>query len=167
MRIVELLLLNLDSELRGTRATLERIPETGADFTPHGKSMPMGRLAVHVARLPQFLTLILSTPGLDLAAATWPPLVFESREKLLAEFDALAAEARQALAAAGDEQLDQPWTLSWGGKVLTRQPRAQLFSSLFLHHLVHHRAQLGVYLRLNNLPVPSVYGPTADEGMGH
>jgi uncharacterized damage-inducible protein DinB len=166
MRVGELLLQTFDSELRGTRATLERIPEAGADFKPHGKSMPMGRLAVHVARLPRFLTTILTTPGLDLAATSWPPLVFESREKLLAEFEALAAEARQALAAAGDEQLDQPWTLSWGGKVLTRQPRAQLFSSMFLHHLGHHRAQLGVYLRLNGLPVPSIYGPTADDGMG-
>ena len=167
MRVGELLLQNFDSELRGTRATLERIPETGADFKPHGKSMPMGRLAVHVARLPRFLTTILTTSELDLGAISWPPLVFESREKLLAEFDALAAEARQALAAAGDEELEQLWTLSWGGKVLAHQSRALLFSSMFLNHLVHHRAQLGVYLRLNDLPVPSIYGPTADEEMGH
>lgn len=167
MRVGELLLQTFDSELRGTRATLERIPEAGADFKPHGKSMPMGRLAVHVARLPRFLTTILTTPGLDLAATSWPPLVFESREKLLAEFEALAAEARQTLATTGEDQLDQPWTLSWGEKVLARQPRALMFSTIFLHHLVHHRAQLGVYLRLNDLPVPSVYGPTADEEMGH
>lgn len=166
MRVGELLLLNFDSELRGTRAILERIPEAGADFKPHGKSMPMGRLAVHVARLPRFLTTILTTPGLDLATASWPPLVFESREKLLAEFEALAAEARQALAAAGEEQLGQPWKLSWGDKVLAHQPRALMFSSMFLHHLVHHRAQLGVYLRLNDLPVPAIYGPSADDGMG-
>lgn len=166
MRVGELLLLTFDSELRGTRATLERIPGTEADFKPHSKSMPMGRLAVHVARLPRLLTTILTTPGLDLADAKWPPLVFESREQLLAEFEATAAEARQALAATGEAQLDEPWTLSWGGKVLANQPRAVLFSTLFLHHLVHHRAQLGVYLRLNDLPVPSVYGPTADDGMG-
>ena len=125
--------------------------------------MPMGRLAVHVARLPQFMTTIFRTSSLDLASVPWPPLVFESREKLLGEFDVLAAEARATLAAAGDEQLEAAWRLEWGGKVVVEAPRALLYRTLFLNHLVHHRAQLGVYLRLNDLPVPSLYGPSADE----
>ncbi len=163
MKIGELLLQGFDHEMRGTRATLERVPASGADFKPHGKSMPMGRLAAHVARLPQFLVTILTTPALDLGAVAWPPLVFESREKLLADFDALAAEARRILAGATEAQLEERWKLSWGERVLAEAPRAVLFHGVFLGHLIHHRAQLGVYLRLNDLPVPSLYGPTADD----
>jgi uncharacterized damage-inducible protein DinB len=166
MTIADLLLQTFDIEMRGTRATLERIPADKADYKPHEKSMPMGRLAVHVARLPRFLTTILDTPSLDLAAITWPPLVFESREQLLAEFDAHAAEARRALASATDQQLQQAWRLTWGEKVLADQSRGVLCHTLFLNHLIHHRAQLGVYLRLNNLAVPALYGPTADDNLG-
>lgn len=166
MRTAELLLRTFDAEMRGTRATLERIPEDKPGFQPHGKSMPMGRLAVHVARLPQFLTTILSTPSLDLAARQWPPLVFESRAKLLQEFDALAAEARTCLGGATEEQLAERWKLAWGERVLAEEPRGVLCLTLFLNHLIHHRAQLGVYLRLNDVPVPGLYGPTADDAMG-
>lgn len=161
-----ILVQTFDHEMRNTRTVLERVPEDKPDYKPHEKSMPLGRLAVHVARLPNFAIAIMNTPSLDLAATKWPPLVFESREKLLAEFDALAAEARKTLAAATDEQLNQPWKLAWGEKVLAEAPRLVLFSTLFLHHLIHHRAQLGVYLRLNDLPVPALYGPTADDTMG-
>jgi uncharacterized damage-inducible protein DinB len=166
MQVATLLLQTFDSEMRGTRATLERIPANQADYQPHAKSMPMGRLAAHVARLPQFMITILGTPSLDLATAKWPPLVFESKEKLLADFDTLATEARRILASATDEQLGQHWRMTWGEKVLADEPRAVLHHTLFLHHLVHHRAQLGVYLRLNDLPVPALYGPTADDSMG-
>ena len=163
MKIADILLQDFDWEMRGTRATLERIPEDKAGFQPHPKSMPMGRLAVHVARLPRFLTVILQTPSLDLAAVAWPPLVYESREKLLAEFDAEAAEARRLLAEASDAQLEQRWKLSWGERVLSDEPRSLLYRTLFMNHLLHHRAQLGVYLRLNDLPLPALYGPTADD----
>lgn len=163
MRTAELLLRTFDMEMRGTRATLERIPEDKPTFQPHGKSMPMGRLAVHVARLPQFLITILGTPSLDLAGVQWPPLVFESRAKLLQEFDALAAEARKLLEGATDAQLAERWTLAWGERVLAQEPREVLCLTLFLSHLIHHRAQLGVYLRLNEVPVPSLYGPSADD----
>jgi len=166
MNLADALLPTFDHEMKGTRVVLERVPEDKLDFKPHEKSMPMGRLAVHVARLPRFLITILDTPSLDLASMKWPPLVFESRAKVLAEFEALTAEARQALAGATDEQLGQPWKLSWGEKVLADQPRLGLYHSMFLHHLIHHRAQLGVYLRLNDRPVPALYGPTADDNMG-
>jgi uncharacterized damage-inducible protein DinB len=166
MKIADALLQTFDHEMKGTQVVLERVPEDKLDFKPHEKSMPMGRLAVHVARLPRFLNTILDTPALDLAALKWPPLVFESRAKVLAEFADLAAEARQALAGATEEQLGQPWRLSWGEKVLAEGPRLVLYNSMFLHHLIHHRAQLGVYLRLNDRPVPALSGPTADDTMG-
>lgn len=166
MRIADTLLPTFDQEMKGTRVVLERVPEDNPDFKPHEKSMPMGRLAVHVARLPRLLITILNSPSLDLSSAKWPPLVFESRAKVLAEFEALSAEARQALADATDEQLGQPWRLSWGERVLADQPRLGMYHSMFLHHLIHHRAQLGVYLRLNDRPVPALYGPTADDTMG-
>ena len=166
MKISEILLQNFDLEMRGTRATLERIPEDKIEYKPHGKSMAMGRLAVHVATLPNFMIAIFTTPSLDLATVKWPPMVFESREKVLADFDALAEKARSILASATDAQLDENWRLTWGEKVIADAPRSLLFHTMFFNHLIHHRAQLGVYLRLNNLPVPSLYGPTADDAMG-
>ena len=135
MTTAELLLQDYDMEMGMTRRTLERIPEDKPDYKPHEKSMPMGKLARHVATLPKFGTFILTTPSMDLTTAKWPEMIFSSREKLLADFDALAAEARAALA----------------------------FRHMFFNHLIHHRAQLGVYLRLNDVPVPGVYGPSADE----
>ncbi|HWQ10823.1 MAG TPA: DinB family protein [Holophaga sp.] len=163
MKIADLLLQDFDIEMRGTRATLERIPESLADYQPHPKSMPMGRLAVHVARLPRFLTTILQTPSLDLASIQFPPMVYESKEKLLSEFDTEAAEARRLLEGASDADLEQHWQLAWGGRTLADAPRAALSRTLFLNHLIHHRAQLGMYLRLNDLPLPALYGPTADD----
>ena len=166
MTISEILLQDFDQEMAGTRTTLERIPEANPEFKCHDKSMPMGRLAVHVATLPRFATNILTTDSLDLATAKWPDMVFVSREKLLADFDALSAEARAALAKSSDEDLQKNWKMSWGDKPIADSPRSILYRTMFLNHLVHHRAQLGVYLRLNNLPVPPLYGPSADDTMG-
>jgi uncharacterized damage-inducible protein DinB len=166
MTIAEILLQDYDAEMKNTRTTLERIPEDKPDFKPHDKSMPCGRLACHVSTLPRFGLTILTTPGLDMAVATFPKLVFESREKLLSDFDSLAAETRGYLARASDEHLTQNWKLSWGDKVIADGPRSILYRTMFFNHLIHHRAQLGVYLRLNDLPVPSLYGPSADDRMG-
>ncbi len=166
MTIAEILLQDFDNEMKGTRTTLERVPENNPDFKCHDKSMPMGRLAVHVATLPRFGITILTTDELDLAASKFPSMVFESREKLLADFDAVAAEARAALAKSTDEDLQKNWKLSWGDKTIADAPRSLLYRSMFFNHIIHHRAQLGVYLRLNNVPVPPLYGPTADDSMG-
>jgi len=166
MTISEILLQDFDAEMRNTRTTLERIPDVSPDFKPHEKSMPCGRLAVHVASLARFGTTILTTDHLDLAVAQFPTLIFESREKLLADFDTLSAEARGHLAAATDEYLEQNWKMSWGEKIIADHPRSLLYRIMFFNHLIHHRAQLGVYLRLNNLPVPPLYGPSADDRMG-
>lgn len=166
MTIAEILLQDFDQEMRGTRTTLERVPEGNPDFKCHDKSMPIGRLAMHVATLPRLANTILTTDSLDLATSKWPPLVFESREKLLAQFDTLAAEARANLASASDEHLQKPWRFTFGEKLISDAPRSATYRSMFFNHLIHHRAQLGVYLRLNNVPVPALYGPSADDSMG-
>jgi uncharacterized damage-inducible protein DinB len=166
MTIAEILLQDFDHEMAGTRTTLERIPVNNPDFKCHDKSMPMGRLAVHVSTLPRFGTTILSTDVLDMATEKWPSMVFVSREKLLADFDALAAEARGHLASASDEHLQKNWKLTWGDKTIVDAPRSSMYRNMFFNHLIHHRAQLGVYLRLNNVPVPPLYGPSADDSMG-
>lgn len=166
MTIAEILLQDFDNEMAGTRTTLERIPVDKPEFKCHDKSMPMGRLAVHVATLPRFATTILTTPGMDLATTQFPTMTFDSREKLLRDFDALAAEARAALAKSSDADLQQSWKFSFGDKLISDLPRSATYRSMFFNHLIHHRAQLGVYLRLNDLPVPPLYGPSADDSMG-
>ena len=163
MTTAEVLLQDYDMEMGMTRRTLERVPEDKPDYKPHEKSMAMGKLTMHVATLPKFGTFILTMPSLDLTTAKWPDMTFVSREKLLADFDALAAEARAALAASSDADLAAPWKFSYGEHVLSNSPRSLAFRHMFFNHLIHHRAQLGVYLRLNDVPVPGTYGPSADE----
>ena len=165
MTISEALLLDFDAEAQNTRRILERIPNdpSTTTFRPHEKSMPMGRLAAHVATLPRFGTMILTMPGLALDPSTFPSLVFESSEKLLADFDATSNEARSALAGCSDEQLQQSWKMTFNGATIADAPRAVLYRTMFFNHLIHHRAQLTVYLRLNDVPVPGLYGPSADE----
>ncbi len=163
MTIAEVLLADFDVEIASTRRTLERIPESDPQWKAHEKSMPMGRLAVHVARLPQFCTRILTTPEIDMDKEKWPDLAFESTARLLSELESSAAEAKGHLAASSDDDLKKLWKLSFKGKVLAEGPRMLLYRTMFLNHLIHHRAQLGVYLRLLNVPVPGLYGPSADE----
>ncbi len=166
MIIAEILLQDFDAEMRNTRTTLERIPDVSPDFKPHDKSMPCGRLSVHVAGLPRFGTALLTTDSLDLATTKWPSLVFESREKLLADFDTLSTELGGHLADSSDEHLQKHWKMTWGDKVIADAPRLALYRTMFFNHAIHHRAQLGVYLRLNDRPVPALYGPSADDTMG-
>ena len=160
-----ILLEDFDAEMASTRRLLERIPET-PDYKPHDKSMPCGRLAMHVATLPCFGNVILTTPGMDMAATSWPDMTFTTRDNLLATFDANAAETRKALAAASDADLAANWKFSFGEKVISDRPRSITYRLMFFNHLIHHRAQLGVYLRLNEIPVPGLYGPSADEPFG-
>ena len=163
MTISELLLLDFDSEIANTRRTLERIPENDPQWKPHEKSMPIGRLAMHAALLPEFGTRILSTPEMNMDQEKFPSFVFESTAQLLAELERTAAEARLRLAACSDDDLRQNWKLSYKSKVLVEAPRMVLYRTMFFNHLLHHRAQLGVYLRLLSIPVPGLYGPSADE----
>jgi uncharacterized damage-inducible protein DinB len=163
MTIAETLLLDYDAEIENTRRILERIPEENPQWKPHDRSMPMGRLAVHVAQLPLFGSTILTTDELDMATAKFPPLIFEGREKLLAQLEETSAVTRNTLENSSDEHLLKRWKLRFGDQIFGDAPRAVLYRSMFLNHLVHHRGQLSVYLRLNEVRVPGLYGPSADE----
>ncbi len=163
MTIAEILLEDFDVEIAMTRKILAAVPADRPDYKPHEKSMPLGKLAMHVATLPALGTKVLTLPSLDLTNANWPPLVMGSTEQLLHDFDTLAAEARVALANSTDEDLLHIWKFSFGNTIISGNTRSGTFRHIFMSHMIHHRAQLGVYLRLNNLHVPGVYGPSADE----
>ena len=163
MTLAQSLLLDFDTEAISTRPLLERTPNDKGHWKPHEKSMPIGRLAMHVARLPSFGHTILSTPELDLGTAKFPALTFTTAEDLITHAAGAAAELRTSLASATDEDLEATWTLRWGDKVISTGTRALLYRSMFFNHLIHHRGQLTVYLRLLDIPVPGLYGPSADE----
>lgn len=167
MTIAEQMLQDFDMEMANTRRTLERVPDAAgnAEYKPHEKSMEMGKLAMHVATLPWLGVVIMTTPNFDMADTSHsrPERIFQSREKSLATFDSLVAEARAALASASDATLAANWKFSFGERVISDSPRSLAFRHMFVNHLIHHRAQLGVYLRLNDVPVPGTYGPSADE----
>ncbi len=166
MPISELLLTEFDEEIKKTRVALERVPADKKDFAPHAKSMPLGKLAPHVAELPGFGLSVLTAPELDFGKSNYKPLPFESVAQLLRAFDEGAAKVRAALASTPDEAWKQNWKLSFNGKPIFEGSRFLAYRQMFLNHLVHHRAQLGVYLRLNDKPVPATYGPSADDRMG-
>ena len=153
---------DLDDELAATRKTLERFPDGKGDWRPHEKSRTIGELAAHVAQLPGLGLMILQTDELD--AATRPPLPqVNSAAEVLALFESVAGRLRQAVAAADFAALERPWTLRRGDKVFLSRPKRALMRTMLINHLIHHRAQLGVYYRLLGVPVPGIYGPTADE----
>ena len=166
MPISEMLLQEFDQEMAGARRTLERVPDDRLDWSPHAKSGTMGWLAGHLANVPEWGTLTIASDELDLAPGGKPleqaPQPQSSAE-LVATFDRHVAAARAAIAGVSDEALQQPWRLLQNGQEIMKLPRLAVLRSFVLNHLIHHRAQLGVYLRLNDIPVPSIYGPSADE----
>jgi uncharacterized damage-inducible protein DinB len=166
MPISDLLLLEFDEEAKKTRTMLERVPADKGDFAPHLKSMTLGKLAPHVAELAGFGLTVLTEPGLDFSQRSYTPLPFESGSQLVRAFDEGAAKVRAALQGVRDEAWTEPWKLSFQGKPLFEGTRFLAYRQMFMNHIVHHRAQLGVYLRLNSEPVPSTYGPSADERLG-
>jgi uncharacterized damage-inducible protein DinB len=166
MPISEFLLPEFDIEMKKTRTALERIPEDKKDFKPHAKSMPLSKLASHVAELAGFGVAVLTTPELDFAKGSYKPLPFESAAQLVGVLDEGAAKVRAALQNTPDQAWKENWKLSFQGKPIFEGPRFLAYRQMFLNHLVHHRAQLGVYLRLNEKPVPATYGPSADDTMG-
>jgi uncharacterized damage-inducible protein DinB len=163
--INDLLLSEFDEEAKKTRQMLERVP-TRPDFKPHPKSMPLGKLAPHVAQLPEFGVTVLTTPELDFSNRSFTPLAFESPQQLVKAFETGAAQVRSALKNLPDNAWNEPWKLSFQGKPIFSGSRFMAYRQMFLNHLVHHRAQLGVYLRLNDKPLPATYGPSADDTMG-
>jgi uncharacterized damage-inducible protein DinB len=163
MSIGQSLLREFDREMAGARKTLERVPDGKFDWKPHAKSMAMGHLAQHIAEISSWTVSIIDVDMLDLPA-DFKPEVLPSTGQVLAKFDKSVAETREQLAKVSDEHMGKPWTLKFGGKQLFAKPRIEVVRDMVLNHLIHHRAQLGVYLRLNDIPVPAIYGPSADEG---
>ncbi len=160
MNIAETLLPEFDQEMATTRKLLERVPSDKGEWKPHPKSTALGHLAQLVATMPGWLTTMTTKTELDLAGA--PGYSLETTETLLAIFDRHVREAREALAAAKDPDFSVPWSLKHGERVLFTMPRGATIRST-INHLVHHRGQLSVYLRVLDVPIPSIYGPTADE----
>ncbi len=145
MRLTELFLAQLDAEARRTRRAVEHVPEGRDDWKPHEKSMPLGRLTLLVAGMP-----------------SWLAMMIRDRAERLSALDDGVAQARAALTATTDEHLMKPWRLLVAGKVVSEEPRHVVLRDTFMH-LSHHRGQLTVYLRLNDVTVPAIYGPSADE----
>ncbi|MEO5619236.1 MAG: DinB family protein [Candidatus Eisenbacteria bacterium] len=160
MSISETFLPEFEEEMKITRRLLERVPSDKGAWKPHVKSFSLGHLAQLVSRMPGWITQMLRETKLDLSAATGYSL--ESTEDLLAGFDRNVKEARAAMVAAQDADYQVPWSLTAGERVFMTQPRVVVVRQT-INHLVHHRGQLTVYLRLVDVPLPSIYGPTADE----
>ena len=161
------LLGEFDHEMANTRKTIERVPEDKFAWKPHEKSMTLSRLASHLAEIPSWTVNALEKDSLDLAPPGAPPYQSpnpRSRKEILDLFDKNVAAARAALGGVSDDNLMKPWSLLMTGRTIFTLPRVAVFRSFVMSHTIHHRAQLGVYLRLNNIPVPAIYGPSADEG---
>jgi uncharacterized damage-inducible protein DinB len=166
MGLSESLLPEFDHEMANTRKTLERVPLDKPDWKPHPKSMAMGGLATHLGNIPTWVNYTIDQDSLDLAPGGEPlpsAALAASKEELLATFDENIGKARAAIAGARDEELFKPWSLMSNGNTILTMPKIAVLRSFVMNHLIHHRAQLGVYLRLNDIPVPSIYGPSADE----
>lgn len=163
MTIGQSLIPEFDQEMATTRKVLERVPDAKGDWKPHPKSFSLAHLAQLVAGMPWWMVTMLKKPELDLA--TFPGYSTEKTSALLQNFDAGVKAGRDALASARDSDFGETWSLKHGSHVLSALPRRDVIRT-HISHVVHHRAQLGVYLRLLDVPVPSMYGPTADERFG-
>jgi uncharacterized damage-inducible protein DinB len=165
MSIAETLLPEFDHEMANTRRMLEAVPAADADWRPHPKSYSLGDLAAHIARLPLWGRYTLEQPELDLGAPANAALArsrFTTTPELLEQFDRNVREARAAVAAASDADMGESWALKNAGTTIFSMPRAAVLRGFVLSHMIHHRGQLSVYLRLRDVPLPALYGPTAD-----
>ncbi|HUL14490.1 MAG TPA: DinB family protein [Terriglobales bacterium] len=166
MSIGQSLLPEFDEEMKNTRKVLERVPDKKWNWKPHEKSGTLGWLAGHVGTVPEWLTMTMTSESLDYAPVDGPsyqPPKIENRAQLLVAFDKAVAEARAALIAGSDADFQKEWTLLAGGQKIFSLPRVACIRSMILNHLIHHRGQLTVYFRLVGVPVPGLYGPSADE----
>lgn len=163
MTIAESLIPQFDFEMANTRKALERLPEEKLEWTPDPKSMSMGRLAAHLAEMPGWTTLAVAQDELDFGKSEYKPLIPKSRAEVLALLDENVAAARRALEGVSDADLLKPWSLRAGEQVFFTMPKIAVIRGMVLSHIIHHRGQLTVYYRLNGVPVPALYGPSADE----
>jgi uncharacterized damage-inducible protein DinB len=166
MTIGQSMLPEFDQEMQNTRKVLERVPDNKWNWKPHDKSGTVGWLASHIATMLTWTAVTINTEELDYAPVGGPayqPPKIENRKELLAEFEKNAAEARAALASVSDAEMMKGWKLLAGGKEIFTMPRIAAIRGMILNHHIHHRAQLTVYFRLLGVPVPGLYGPSADE----
>lgn len=167
MTVSQSFLPEYDQEMATTRRMLERIPDDKFGWKPHEKSMELGRLSIHLAEIPGWVRMTIDRDSIDVAPVDGPaytPPLLKTRNDVVALFDKNVAEGRESLEGASDENMHGNWSLLAGGNPILTMPRAACIRTWVLNHIIHHRAQLGVYLRLNEIPVPPTYGPSADEG---
>ena len=162
MTFSQTLLPEFEEEMKNTRKILERVPDGKFDYQPHPRSMSLGRLASHVAELPGWSVMTLDREVLEMDAS-YKPHIAASTAELLATFDKNVDEARARIAAASDADWGKTWSFKWNGQVVMSMPRAAVMRSVVMNHVIHHRAQLGVFLRLNDVAIPGMYGPSGDE----
>ena len=163
MSMCQSLAAELQQEAKTTRRLLERVPEASLGWKPHEKSMSLGQLAGHVAQLPTLIVPALTEDEFDFAVAGWKPFSPQSTAELVEQFDANIKAAAETLKGQADERMGEKWKLKSGDHVLFEMPRAMVVRFVGLNHVIHHRGQLSVYLRLLDVPLPSIYGPSADE----
>jgi uncharacterized damage-inducible protein DinB len=157
------IIAELKQEAIQTKKILEKVPFDQWQWKPHQKSMALGRLASHVAELPKWITMSINTDELDFSKRGYKANVFESREQLLQQLDENVQEALSTLEKTSDAQLQENWTLRNGEHVIFTLPKKAVIRSMAMNHMIHHRGQLSVFLRLLDIPVPGMYGPSADE----
>lgn len=161
MTISEMLLPEFDQEMANTRKMLECVPDDKLDWKPHAKSMTMGQLASHVADMTEWAPMVVNREKLEMTP-DMKPFMAANRAELLEKFDNGAAGARKAIEGATDDELAKIWSVSYQGQEIFSAPRSTVLRSMVMNHIIHHRAQLSVYLRLNDVPIPGMYGPSAD-----
>jgi uncharacterized damage-inducible protein DinB len=165
MNLIDPILAELTHEGETTRRLLERLPQDRLGWQPHQKSMTLGRLATHIAEIPGWVGSIVEKDEFDIGTAGHTPSTVGSVAEVIAMFDKSVATATETLKRQSNDRLLAKWQLKKNGKLVVEMPRVGMIRSFLMNHLIHHRGQLSVYLRLQNVPLPSIYGPTADEPM--
>lgn len=165
MNLIDPVLTELAHEAATTRRLLERLPAQRLTWTPHQKSMTLGRLATHIAEIPGWVGSIVEKDEFDIGASGYVPPTLSSVNEIVAMFDKNVAMATEGLKRQGNERLLANWQFKKNGQLVMQMPRLAMIRSFLMNHLIHHRGQLSVYLRLQDVPLPSIYGPTADEPM--
>lgn len=162
MSLIQMLVKEMQQEGQTTQKMLERVPNDKYDWQPHPKSMTIRQLTTHIAELPSWVTLALTTDELDFATSPYSPKIINNTTELLEFFEQSLSDGKSALSQATDDQLEPIWTLRNGDEIYSQTTKGEMVRITF-SQIVHHRAQLGVYLRLLNIPIPGSYGPSADE----
>ena len=166
MPLIDSLLPEFDREMGLTRRALERVPDGHFDFKPHPTSVTLGRLAEHLTEMPQWATMTMTEDGIEMTTQRPPGYVRPAtRAAVLAQFDSYLKAGRGNVAGKTDAEFNAPWTLRAGGKEVFTMPKAAVMRNFVMNHMIHHRGQLLVYLRMLGVAVPSIYGPSGDEQM--